>query len=233
MCVWRGIGMFEGVFIYIYVCVLVCVFCVCLCVYIYIYIYIYIGVCLYIYSRVLRMCLYIYTYIYTCVCVCVCVCVYLHIYICVCMFCVLIYVYADSSLTIVYTAQRPVSDFTAPYSGLDCLTLCYGVSLLTDHPPSSFRPVWQVHASLGWREIRIEVIQVVLLMAFLQTAKEVIISDRSSKDGIKAWPVPIFCGWCLSLSVTMMFWILAWFGKVKRIWERRGAYILVATRVPD
>ena len=49
----------------------------------------------------------------------------------------------------------------------------------------------------------------------------------------KAWPTPKFCGWCLGLSVTMMFWIRAWFGKVKRIWERRGAYILVATRVPD
>ena len=30
-------------------------------------------------------------------------------------------------------------------------------------------------------------------------------SHWSSKDGIKAWPTPIFCGWCLSLSVTMMF----------------------------
>ena len=60
--------------------------------------------------------------------------------------------------------------------------------------------------------------------------------DWSSEDGIKvkkAWPIPIFCGWCLSLSVTMVFWIRAWFGKVKRIWERWGAYILVATRVPD
>ena len=49
----------------------------------------------------------------------------------------------------------------------------------------------------------------------------------------KAWPTPKFCGWCLSLSVTMMFWIRVWFVKVKRIWERRGAYILVAKRVPD
>ena len=31
----------------------------------------------------------------------------------------------------------------------------------------------------------------------------------------------------------MMFWIRAWFGEVKRIGKRRGAYILVATRVPD
>ena len=49
----------------------------------------------------------------------------------------------------------------------------------------------------------------------------------------KAWPTPKFCGWCLCLYVTIMFWIRVWFGKVKQIWERRGAYILVAKRVPD
>ena len=57
----------------------------------------------------------------------------------------------------------------------------------------------------------------------------------SSEDGIKekkAWPTRKFCGWCLGLSVTMLFWIRVGFGETKRIWERRGAYILVATRVP-
>ena len=41
----------------------------------------------------------------------------------------------------------------------------------------------------------------------------------------KAWPAPIFCGWCLNLSVQMMFLIRVWFGEVKL--SRK------ATRVPD
>ena len=41
--------------------------------------------------------------------------------------------------------------------------------------------------------------------------------------------------WMISLifQPPMMFSIRAWFGEVKRIWTRRCAYILVATRVPD